>query len=434
MSGDSTAQTVHPVARVQGRVDVPGDKSISHRCALLGSIAEGETLVTHYSPGADCASTIACLRALGVTIEVSTPDRSGCSSVRILGAGLGGLRPSSTPLDAGNSGTTMRLLTGILAAHPFTSEIGGDASLSRRPMGRVIKPLEAMGARISSHDGRPPLTIQGTHLKAISYASPIASAQVKSAVLLAGLHADGRTEVSEPALSRDHTERILPIFGVAVDRQGLTTAVDGGRKLAGARVHVPGDASSAAFFAVAAAALPGSDVLLTGVNLNPTRIGWVDVLRRAGAEVTLIDGPVLAGEPGGDIRVRHGDLRPFAIEPDEVPRVIDEIPALAALATFGGAMTVRGASELRVKESDRITAFVSGLRALGGRAEEHEDGFTVDGSHRLSGGTADACDDHRLAMAFAVMSLGAEQPGRIVGAEAARISYPGFFDDLAALC
>lgn len=434
MSVESGAQAVHPVSRVRGRVDVPGDKSISHRCALLGSIADGETVVSHYSPGADCASTIACMRDLGVTIDVSPADRAGSATVRIHGVGLGGLRPSLTRLDAGNSGTTMRLLSGILAGHPFTSEIGGDASLSRRPMGRIITPLEAMGATFESHDGRPPLTIHGAALHGISYASPIASAQVKSAVLLAGLHAAGRTEVSEPALSRDHSEHILQLFGVPVDRRGLTASVQGGRRLRGAHVHVPGDASSAAFFAVAAAALPGSDVLLTGVNLNPTRIGWVDVLRRAGAHITISEGAPLAGEPGGDIRVQYGELRPFVIDPSEVPRVIDEIPALAALATFGSAMSVRGASELRVKESDRISAFVAGLRALGGRADEHADGFTIDGSTRLTGGEADACDDHRLAMAFAVMLLGADQPGRVIGAEAARVSYPGFFDDLDGLC
>lgn len=413
---------------------MPGDKSISHRCALFGAIADGDTTITHYSPGADCASTISCLKALGVPIEVSEPDPAGCSRVHIHGVGVGGLRASAERLDAGNSGTTMRLLSGILAGHPFTSEIGGDASLSRRPMGRIIKPLELMGARIVAQDGRPPLTIFGTRLNAITYASPIASAQIKSAVLLAGLHAQGRTVVTEPALSRDHTERILPAFGVSVGRDGLTTSVDGGQRLVGTDMHVPGDASSAAFFAVAAAALPGSDVRLTGVNLNPTRIGWVDVLRRAGADVTIQEGPLLAGEPGGEIRVRHGELRPFEITPDEVPRVIDEIPALAALATFGGRMTVRGAAELRVKESDRISAFVAGLRAFGGAAEEHEDGFTVDGSQRLSGGTADACDDHRLAMAFAIMLLGARRAGDIIGADVARISYPGFFADLAALC
>lgn len=436
MSVAPAPQTIQPVTRVRGRIDVPGDKSISHRCVLLGSIASGETHITHYSPGADCASTIACMRALGAVVEVAPPDRSGCSTVRVTGVGLGRLHPSLGPLDAGNSGTTMRLLAGILAGHPFVSTMGGDASLSRRPMGRIIKPLESMGATIESVDGRPPLTIHGTRLRSISYQSPIASAQIKSAVLLAGLHAEGVTQVTEPALSRDHTERILPLFGAEVDvaEGGLTTSVRGGQQLRGTSIHVPGDASSAAFFAVAAAALPGSDVSLTGVNLNPTRIGWVDVLRRAGADVTITPGAPLAGEPGGDIRVRHGEIRPFTIEPAEVPRVIDEIPALAALATFGGAMTVRGASELRVKESDRISAFVSGLRALGGQAVEHEDGFSVDGSTRLTGGTVDACEDHRLAMSFAIMLLGAQHSGIVVGADSARISYPGFFDDLVGLC
>ena len=423
------AITVFPAGRLRGTLQVPGDKSISHRYALLAAIAAGPSRVSGYAPGADCAATLACLSALGVNIR-----RSEEGLIEIAGRGLGGLSAPRSPLDARNSGTTMRLLAGILAAHPFETTIIGDASLSRRPMRRVMEPLSRMGAALeSAADGRPPLRIQGTALHAIDYDMPVASAQVKSAVLLAGLHAAGTTVVREPVTTRDHTERALRAFGVPPKVEGAAILVEGGRDLAGATLHVPGDASSAAFFGIAAAAVPGSDVRIERVGLNPSRIAWVDVLRRTGARVDVeIEGET-GGEPWGTIRVRHSALSPFEIAPADVPAVIDELPALAALATHGGGIRVTGAGELRAKESDRISAVVAGLRALGAEAEELPDGFVVRGADPPGGGVADAAGDHRLAMAFAVAALGARRPCTITGADAVAVSYPGFFADLERL-
>jgi 3-phosphoshikimate 1-carboxyvinyltransferase len=425
---------VQPASRVRGRVRPPGDKSISHRYALVAAMAEGTTTIHGYSTGADCASTLSCLRGLGVEIEQLGRDPDRGVSVAIGGRGPRGLLAPSGPLDAGNSGSTMRMLAGILAAHPFRTSITGDASLRRRPMRRIIVPLERMGARIASSEGRPPLTIDGNRqLTAIDFEPDVPSAQVKSAVLLAGLHADGITRVVEPISTRDHTERALEAFGVEVLRAGTAVAVRGGQRLAGRIVQVPGDISSAAFWMVAAAALPGSDVTLEEVGLNPTRTGIVDILRRFGADIEVEAGRATAGEPMGSLIVRHGQPGRVEIAPDEVPGVIDELPVLAALATHGGELRVSGAAELRVKESDRISALADGFRRMGADIDEQEDGFHVRGSRRLRGGDVDARNDHRLAMAFAIAALGASGPTTIHDAGAAAVSYPEFFSVLESL-
>ena len=425
--------SVEPAARLAGGVRCPGDKSISHRYALLAALASGPTTIAHYASGADCASTLGCLSSLGVTVtQRATGDDS--SAVVIEGCGLAGLAPPEATLDAGNSGTTVRLLAGILAAHPFTSTLTGDASLQRRPMGRIVDPLTAMGATLHGTEDRLPLTIVGGRLRAIDWTPPVPSAQVKSAVLLAGIHAAGCTTVREVAATRDHTECALAAFGVDVSRSGLAVSIDGGRSLAGRELAVPGDFSSAAAWIVAAAALPASEVEIDGLGLNPTRTALLDVLRRAGAHVSVEPGPPQSGEPVGRLRVAHRALRPLTVTPDEVPALIDELPLLAALGTFrGGGITVTGAAELRAKESDRIAALVEGLRALGADASERPDGFTIRGGQRLAGGTADAAGDHRLAIAFAVAALGANAPSTIVGADVVRVSYPDFFETLARL-
>ncbi|MBI4262776.1 MAG: 3-phosphoshikimate 1-carboxyvinyltransferase [Acidobacteria bacterium] len=429
-----TSVLVQPATRVRGRVRPPGDKSISHRYALLAAIADGTSTIHGYSTGGDCASTLACLRALGVEIVESRCDAVTGLDLRITGRGLGGLRAPTAPLDAGNSGSTMRMLAGILAAHPFPSSLTGDSSLRRRPMRRIIVPLERMGARIASMEGRPPLTIEGASpLAAIDFEPEVPSAQVKSAVLLAGLHASGVTRVREPLPTRDHTERALEAFGAAVERSGDTIGVCGGRRLRALDLTVPGDISSAAFWMVAAAALPDSEVVIEQVGLNPTRAAIVDVLRRIGARVDTAEDDRRASEPMGTMTVRHGVLKEVDIGPHEVPGVIDELPVLAALATHGGRLGVSGAQELRVKESDRISALADGFRRMGADIDERPDGFDVRGSRTLRGGEVDARNDHRLAMAFAIAALGATGPTTIHDAGAAAVSYPEFFSVLESL-
>ena len=407
---------------------VPGDKSISHRYALLAALAEGRSRLTGYAPGADCRSTLTCLGDLGVEIA---KDLAGV--LIVAGRGLGHLSSPAGPLDAGNSGTTMRILAGVLAGHRFISRLVGDPSLSRRPMRRILEPLEQMGARIESTDGHAPLTIHGSPLDAIAYRPTVPSAQVKSAVLLAGLHADGTTSVTEPAATRDHTERALAAFGVAVSREGPTISLVGGQQLGGCALSVPGDFSSAAFWMVAAAALPGSRVEIEDVGLNPTRTALIGLLRRFGARVEVDMLATDGGEPRGTIVVEGDRTGTIAIAPDEVPALIDELPAIAALAAESGEVDVRGAAELRVKESDRIATLVMGLRHLGIAADERPDGFTVHGRGSPAGGVAHACDDHRIAMALAIAALAARGPSTIDGAEAVAISYPGFFETLGRL-
>jgi 3-phosphoshikimate 1-carboxyvinyltransferase len=438
MASPQTAM-VQPAPRgVRGRVRPPGDKAISHRYALLAALADGRSEIRGYSTGGDCASTLRCLRDLGVSIEETRRDTSGVQ-LSITGRGLGGLQVPSGVLDAGNSGTTIRMLAGILSAHPFSATMTGDESLQRRPMRRVIVPLERMGARIGSQDGRPPLSIQGTtSIQPIEFSPEVPSAQVKTAVLLAGLHANGTTTVHEPLATRDHTERALRAFGVRVEVGGRSVSVEGGQRLTARTLDVPGDISSAAFWMVAAASLPGSEIVIESVGVNPTRTGILDVLRRMGADLH-VDGAQIprdgsqVGEPIGTIRVRHGHLGRAVIEPEEVPGVIDELPVLGALATHGGELRVTGAQELRVKESDRISALADGLRRMGADVDELPDGFHVRGQQRLRGGEVDARNDHRLAMAFAVAALGASGPTVIHDAGAAAVSYPEFFSVLESL-
>ena len=387
--------TVSPARSVFGELRVPGDKSISHRYALLGAIADGRTTIANYAPGADCASTLGCVAAVGAAVSRSAaPGDSDPPLVIIEGRGVRGLQASAAPLDCGNSGSTMRMLAGVIAAHPFVSTMIGDASLSQRPMRPIMGPLTQMGARITASEGdRPPLVIQGADLAGIAFAPDTPSAQVKSAVLLAGLQAHGRTSVTEPAPTRDHTERALAAFGASLSitppsspAAGATIALEGGQRLTGRSLIVPGDLSSAAFVAVAAAALPGSDVTITHVGLNPSRTALLDVLRRFGA---LVDAQVeydWHGEPVGRVRIRHGVMRELIITPEEVPEVTDELPVLATLGTYGGSVTVSGAGELRVKESDRIAELVAGLRAMGADADERPDGFQVRSGRRLTGG------------------------------------------------
>lgn len=414
---------------------MPGDKSISHRYALLSAIADGRSTISNYAPGADCASTLSCLSALGTIVSrTPAPRAEDPPLVTIDGRGLRGLRPAAGDLDCGNSGSTMRMLGGVIAAHPFVSTLIGDASLSRRPMRRIMGPLSQMGARLTAEAGdRPPLRIEGGDLAGIQFTPETPSAQVKSAVLLAGLQASGETSVREPASTRDHTERALAAFGANVTISGRLIALRGGQRLTGGTFEVPGDISSAAFMAVAAAAMPGSDVTITGVGLNPSRAGLLDVLRRFGADIETTVETDHSGEPVGRLRVRHGTMTDLVIAPEEVPEVIDELPVLATLGTFGGSVTVSGAGELRVKESDRIAELVAGLRAMGADADERPDGFQVRAGTRLTGGTVHARHDHRLAMAFAIAGLGASGPTLIEGADAVAVSYPGFFVDLDRL-
>jgi 3-phosphoshikimate 1-carboxyvinyltransferase len=432
----SSAATIVPARSIRGRLTVPGDKSISHRYAILGAVAEGRSRLDNYAPGADCRSTVSCLERLGVEIATA-PD----GTITLLGRGLGRLCSPSGPLDAGNSGTTMRLLAGILAGHRFSAQIVGDNSLSRRPMRRVIGPLERMGAWIESAEGHPPLTIHGAALHGVEHRPDVPSAQVKSAVLLAGLLAEGTTTVNEPAQTRDHTERALATFGVRLSANGGGVSVSGGQRLVGRTLGIPGDFSSAAVWMVAAALLPGSRIEIDDVGLNPTRTALLSVLRRFGARVSVDVAARDADEPRGRLVVEGDRRQPVEISPEEVPGLIDELPAVAALAAHGGEVSVRGATELRVKESDRIADLVAGFRALGIDADERPDGFVVSGpskgsgtrSSRPSGGTADAHGDHRLVMAFALAGLAADAPSTILGADAVDISYPGFFQTLERL-
>lgn len=418
---------ISPATRASGRISLPGDKSISHRYAMLAALAEGTSVIHGYSRGMDCLSTLACIHALGIEVE-NTPGR-----VLIHGRALHGLTAPRRALDANNSGTTMRLMTGILAGQPFTSRFEGDESLSRRPMRRIIAPLEQMGARIGSHDGHPPLEIVGGPLRGIAYAPSVPSAQVKSCVLLAGLFAEGPTSVREPAPTRDHTERAFRTFGAPLREAGGILHIDPGPRLQPRELTVPGDISGAAFWCAAAAATPGGDITIANVGLNPTRTGLLDVLRRAGARVTATVTDSSTAEPAGTLRIEHQDLRSFEITPDEVPGLIDEIPALAALAAMmpdGRTLTVRGAGELRVKESDRIAVLARGFRRMGSVVDEYEDGFTLHARPLAGDCVVDAAGDHRLAMAFAIAATRASARVSIMDA-AVEVSYPGFWETLA---
>jgi len=423
----SKMKKIEPAKSLTGTVQFPGDKSISHRYALLGAIAEGPSEIHFFSTSADCQCTLSCLKQLGVKIERKD------NVVTIEGAGLGGLRPAAEPLDAGNSGSTMRMLAGILAGQPFRSVMVGDASLSRRPMKRVADPLSRMGARIKSQQGGlPPLEIEGGALQPIRYEMPVASAQVKSAVLLAGLFAEGETEVIEEVRTRDHTEIALEQMGADIGRHQRTIAVRGRAHLEGKKFYVPGDFSSAAFFIVAGLVTPHSNLMLHNVGLNPTRTGILDVLVPMGGRVNVVNLEMMNGELIGDLHVEASQLRGGEIPESAVPGLIDELPVLAVLGTqTEQGLTFRGAAELRVKESDRLAAVAENLRRMGAEVEEFPDGLRVAGRQTLRGAEIDPRDDHRIAMAFAVAGLVAQGNTAIRKCGCVDISFPDFFDTLA---
>ncbi len=414
---------LHPGGVISGEARVPGDKSISHRSVMLGGLAEGETQIRGFLEGEDALATVAALRALGVRID--GPDNG---ELRVYGAGLHGLEAPAETLDLGNSGTSIRLLAGILAGQPFDSHLAGDASLCRRPMGRIIRPLELMGARIEAADGEtPPLAMRGGQaLTGIHYDLPVASAQVKSCLLLAGLYADGTTAVTEPAPTRDHTERMLRGFGYELRRDNDVILLRGGGSLRATAIDVPADISSAAFFLVAASIAPGSELLLTHVGTNPTRTGVINILTLMGADITVQGERVVGGEPVADLLVRYAPLRGIEIPEDLVPLAIDEFPALlVAAACAEGRTVLRGAAELRVKESDRIAAMAEGLATLGIANEVLEDGIIIEGG-RLGGGVIHTHYDHRIAMAFAIAALRAESEITVLDCDQVATSFPGF--------
>ncbi|MEY2341616.1 3-phosphoshikimate 1-carboxyvinyltransferase [Acidithiobacillus sp. IBUN Pt1247-S3] len=412
---------VQPGGSLRGRIRVPGDKSISHRSVILGALAEGVTEVSGLLEGADVLATIAAFRAMGVQIEGPENGR-----LRIHGVGLHGLQAPSEPLDCGNSGTAMRLLAGVMAGQRFASTLMGDESLQRRPMGRVIDPLRSMGAKIDAQGGKAPLHVDGAPLHGIDYTLPMASAQVKSAILLAGLYADGKTCVSEPAPTRDHSERMLRGFGYAVEQESLRACLHGGGRLSGQSIDVPADISSATFFLLGASIAPDSDLLLENVGINPTRTGVIEILTRMGARIDLTQLREVGGEPVADIRVRSGKLRGIAIPPRLVPLAIDEFPAIfIAAACAEGQTRVSGAEELRVKESDRIAVMARGLCSLGIAIEETVDGAVIHGGE-LQGGTVDSHGDHRIAMSFAMAALRAQSAIEIRDCANVATSFPNF--------
>lgn len=404
----------------RGRITLAGDKSVSHRAALLAAVAQGESRLRNFASAADCVSTLRCLASLGV------PVRSDGDVVVIEGAGLAALRPPAAPLDAGNSGSTVRMLAGVLAACHFRSVLTGDASLRRRPMERVAAPLRAMGARVETTDGCAPLKVDGGPLEGIEWTMAVPSAQVKTAVLLAGMAASGRTTVSETLPTRDHTERLMPAFGVPVSRDATSVAVAGGSRPRPADLTVPGDVSSAAFLVLAALILPGSEVRIEGVLLNPLRTAYLDVLRAMGGDLEWgveRDDP----EPVGWIEARSSRLTGVFVPPERLPGLVDEVPVLAVAGAFAeGRTTISGAAELRVKESDRLAALASGLRRLGGTVEERPDGLVVDGGRPLAGAAVETFGDHRIAMALWVAGLAASGETRLDDAGCVGVSFPEF--------
>ena len=416
---------VEPATAMRGHIAVPGDKSISHRAVLLGAIGDGETIVSGFGRSGDTEATIAAVRALGATVHEEDVD-----TLRVEGAGLRGLRAPDVPIDCGNSGTTLRLLAGILAGQPGRFELTGDESLRRRPVDRIAEPLAQMGATVETTDGTPPLTIEGGELRGIRYELPVASAQVKSCVLLAGLYAQGRTTVVEPLPTRDHTELMLAAAGVRVTRQQRRVSVGPVESLGLGEVVVPGDFSTAAPFVVAATLLPGSELTIHDVGLNPRRIGLLDVLARMGARITIFHRHRSGGEPVGDLEILSAELTATTVRAEEVPLLVDELPLFAlAAACARGESRVEGAQELRVKETDRIETVTAALRALGIRITPADDGFVVRGvPSRPRGGAMDSQDDHRIAMLGAVAGLVSRDGADVGGAEAVAVSFPGFFE------
>ena len=430
-------ETIYPMKAISGPLELPGDKSISHRYAMLAALADGTSELRNFAAAQDCHSTLGCMKALGADLHVDG------ATVKITGRGLRGLKSSWRSLDAENSGTTIRLLSGILSGQEFTTRISGDASLQKRPMKRVVAPLRQMGADIRAKDDNfPPLEIHGGKLRAIHYEMPMASAQVKSAVLLAGLYADGKTEVTEPARTRDHTELALEEFGARIEKRGRTISVHG---LAGNNgkpalqpksLDVPGDLSSAVFFVAAASLLPESNLYIANVGLNPTRSAILDFFQQMGASVTVVNLQSQQSELIGDLAVKGAQLKGGVIAGEIVPLLIDELPMLAALGPFTEqGIEIRDAGELRVKESDRIAALAENLKRMGANVEERPDGLRVEGrgAGKLHGAEIDPRGDHRIAMAFAVAGLAADGETRILNAECAGVSYPSFFSELRRL-
>ncbi len=419
----------HTTKGLKGELAVPGDKSISHRAVMFGSLALGTTEITNFLQGADCLSTIDCFRRLGIEIN-NEPDK-----IIIHGKGLDGLSAPSSILDAGNSGTTTRLISGILAAQPFESILTGDDSIKSRPMRRIMEPLTMMGADIISLNGNDcaPLRITGQKLHGIHYRSKVASAQVKSAVLLAGLYADAVTEVTEPVISRNHSEIMLGTFGAKVRTTGTTASIEPRPSLKGAKINVPGDISSAAYFIAAGLIVPGSDILIKNVGINPTRDGILKAAKAMGGNIELLNVSYV-GEPTADLHVTYSQLHGITIEGDIIPTLIDELPVIAVMAAAAqGTTVIKDASELKVKESNRIDVVVEQLSSMGCHITGTEDGMVIEGGHRLTGSIIDPHADHRIAMSFAVASLIAEGETEILNSDVVSISYPSFYSDLRNL-
>ena len=419
--------TLTKTARLRGELTVPGDKSISHRSVMFGSIAKGVTEITGFLQGADCLSTIGCFSAMGVEI------RNSGKRVTVHGRGLRGLCQPGHMLDCGNSGTTTRLISGILSGQNFPVTLTGDASIRKRPMKRIMEPLQMMGAEITSIQGNgcAPLRIEGRPLQGIHYQSPVASAQVKSAVLLAGLYAEGKTKVTEPALSRNHTELMLRYFGAEVDSQETTASIRPAEELYGQKIHVPGDISSAAYFIAAGLLVPDAELLIRNVGINPTRDGILKVCQMMGADITLLNEDHSSAEPVADILVRSSGLKGCVIEGPLIPTLIDELPVIACLACFAqGETIIRDAAELKIKESNRIQVMAENLTAMGADVTETEDGMVIRGGRPLHGASIHCHMDHRIAMSFAVAALAAEGETVIQDSECVNISYPGFFGEL----
>jgi 3-phosphoshikimate 1-carboxyvinyltransferase len=421
---------VRPGRNVRGSVSLPGDKSISHRYAMLAAIAEGPSLLENYSTGADCASTLKCLRSLGVNWKRNS---NAGNVIEVQGSGRALSAPSQS-LDCGNSGSTIRMLSGIVAGQTFTAEMSGDESLSRRPMERVITPLKAMGAEITSQNGRPPLRITGCSLKGIDYRMPVASGQVKTCLLFAGLFAEGETRIEEPLRTRDHGEVALRAFGAQLERKGNEVRIHGGQRLHGIEALVPGDLSSAAFFLCAAALFPDSQLTITDLLMNPTRARLLDILMQMGLRISVTQIEEVHGELIGTLQVEGGKLKGATIAGPDTAALIDEIPVLAAIAPYTEqGIEVRDAKELRVKESDRIVSIATNIRAMGAQVEEREDGLKIPGGQSLHGAELESFGDHRIAMAFSIAALRAQGDTLIRGSECAAISYPEFFSTLQGL-
>jgi 3-phosphoshikimate 1-carboxyvinyltransferase len=423
---------VRPARSLRGSVTLPGDKSISHRYAMLAAIAEGPSRLENYSTGADCASTLGCIRSLGVKWQRKNEDAAN-NIIEVQGSGPS-LKEPSAPLDCGNSGSTIRMLSGIVAAQTFSTELAGDESLSRRPMERIITPLTAMGAQITAQNGRPPLRINGATLHGFLYRMPVASAQVKTCLLFAGLLADGETIVEEPLPTRDHGEIALRAFGAQLERDGNTVHIRGGQRLRGINARIPGDISSAAFFLCAAALFPDSQLTVAHLLMNPTRARLLDVLIQMGVRIAVTQLEQVHGELVGTLQVQGGGLKGATIAGADTAALIDEIPVLAAIAPYTQqGIEVRDARELRVKESDRIAAIATNLRAMGAQVEEREDGLKIPGAQSLHGAELQSFSDHRIAMAFAIAALRAQGETVIHGSDCAAISYPAFFSTLQGL-